>query len=262
MAADREDALEILGLPEDADLKAAHRAFRRLARSCHPDLHGGDPEMEKSFKRLSAAYRLAQTELEKAFRRRGGAPSLHRGKDLFYRVRLPFRLAAMGGAVSVRFQRPGFCSRCAGSGKAWCRTCGGKGEVKNPVQLKIRIPAGIEEGTQIRLRGCGGENRTGGRNGNLHVAVQIQPHPRLSRRGLDVYSDAEVPRWLLWRGGEIEVETLRGKEKLKIPPFTRPGKIMQLEGRGAVRRRGASAERGDHFVRILREAGDRLTEGW
>ncbi|MDA1001144.1 MAG: DnaJ domain-containing protein [bacterium] len=261
VAVDREEAFALLGLAEDAEPEAAHRAFRRLARSCHPDLYGGKPEMEKSFKRLSAAYRLARAELEIALRRRAEAPPPHRGRDLFYRVRLPFRLAAMGGVVSVRFKRPHFCHRCAGSGQPWCRPCGGVGEIKKTVHLKIRIPAGIEEDAQIRLRGCGGRDRTGERSGDLYVAVRIRPHPRLHRRGLDIYSDAEVPRCLLWKGGEIEVETLGGSEKLKILPFTRPGKTLQLEGRGVVRGRGASAEKGDHFIRILREAGDALPGG-
>lgn len=246
----RAQAFETLGLFPEADREAIRQAFHRQALACHPDLHPGRPELERRFKELSAAYRLVLEEEAPP------APSIpRRGRDLFFRLTLSFLQAALGGEASVRYPKPYPCPRCAGRG---CSRCGGHGEAEERVRLRVRVPAGVEEGEVLRLRRAGGRGAPGTEPGDLFLSVSIRPHPVLHRRRLDIYSEAEVPRARLWEGGTIHVNTLRGARQVFLLPFTPEGKIIQLRGQGVTRRRGSITEAGDHFVRVAAPAAQAI----
>jgi DnaJ-class molecular chaperone len=240
----RTQAFELLGLPPEAGREALRQAFRREALACHPDLHPGRPDLERRFKELSGAYSAALAE-EVPGALLPEAP--RRGRDLFFRLTLSFHQAALGGEAAIRYPRPFPCPRCAGQG---CRRCRSTGEAEERVRLRVRVPAGVEEGEVIRLRRAGGIGAPGEEPGGLYLSVSIRPHPVLRRRGLDIHSEAEVPRARLWEGGTIQVATLRGTCQVFLFPFTPEGKIVQLRGQGILRERGGSLDAGDHFVRI------------
>lgn len=240
----RTRALDALGLPPGAGREAVRQAFRREALACHPDLHPGRPDLERRFKDLAGAYRAALAE-EAPGALLPEAP--RRGRDLFFRMTLSFHQAALGGEAAIRYPRPFPCPRCAGRG---CRRCRGTGEAEERVRLRVRVPAGVEEGEVIRLRRAGGIGAPGAEPGGLYLSVSVRPHTVLRRRGLDIHSEAEVPRARLWEGGTIQVGTLRGTCQVFLLPFTPEGKIVQLRGQGILRERGGSLEAGDHFVRI------------
>ena len=239
----RARALETLGLSPDAGREAIRRAFRRHALACHPDLHPGRPGLEERFRELAEAYHLALAEDETP------APPAppRRGRDLSFRLALPFLQAALGGEALLRYPKPFPCPRCAGRG---CRRCGGKGESLERARLRARVPAGVEEGEVLRLRAAGGLGAPGAAPGDLYLSVSIRPHPVFRRRGPDIHSEAAIPRARLWEGGTIRVGTLRGTRQVFLLPYTPEGKIVQLRGEGIRRERGGEAEAGDHFVRI------------
>ncbi len=244
----RTQALGILGLPPGAGPQAIRRAFRRLAFACHPDLHAGRPDLEGHFKALAAAYRTALEEDPPP----PGPPAPLRGRDLRFRLNLDFLQAALGTEIRVRFPRPALCPRCeARPERRGCTRCGGRGEAEARASLRIRVPAGVEEGETLRLRGGGGAGRGGGEAGDLYLLVSVRPHPRFRRRGLDIWSDLEVPRSRLAEGGTVQAPALRGAFRIFLLPMTPPGRIVQLRGEGIRRRRGEAWEGGDQFVRIV-----------
>ncbi|MEK6709094.1 MAG: DnaJ C-terminal domain-containing protein [Nitrospinota bacterium] len=248
----RAQALEILGLPPEADREAVRQAFRRQALACHPDLHPGRPELERRFKRMAEAYRLA---LEENSSPGGSLDFPRRGRDLFFRLTLSFLQAALGGEVALRYPKPHHCPRCAGRAPG-CTRCGGRGEAESPARLRVRVPAGVEDREVLRIRWAGGIGAPGGEPGGLYLSVSVRPHPLLRRRGLDIHSEVEVPRARLWEGGTIQVNTLRGVRQIFLLPFTPEGKIIQLRGQGIFRERGGITEAGDHFARLAVPASE------
>ena len=249
----RTQALETLGLGPEAGRKAIRQAFRRQVLACHPDLHPGRPDLEQRFKALSGAYRQALADGEPGAPAPSAPPGPRRGRDLFFRLTLSFLQAALGGEAAIRYPKPFPCPRCAGRG---CRRCLGTGESEERVRLRLRVPAGVEEGEILRLRRAGGIGAPGAEPGDLYLSASIRPHPVLKRRGLDIHSEAEVPRSRLWEGGTVQVATLRGTHQVFLLPFTPEGKIVQLRGQGVLRGRGGAIEAGDHFVRIAVPASE------
>jgi molecular chaperone DnaJ len=158
-----------------------------------------------------------------------------------------------------RISRP--CDSCAGSG--WvvadpCASCRGSGRLEGQKSLKVRIPAGIEDGMRLRVAGEGEAGIGGGPPGDLYVVVHVRKHALFAREGPDL--ECEVPISLVQAalGAEIEVPTLEGKVGMRIPEGTQPGKVMRLRGKGLPSLRGG--ERGDQFVRIFVEVPTKLSE--
>lgn len=151
------------------------------------------------------------------------------------------------------------CSNCAGEGEIpeeKCQMCRGAGVVKNAREVKIKIPAGIDDGATIRLGGKGGADKKGP-NGDLYVNVRVKPHSRLRRNGHDIESIVAVPMVIAALGGETEVETVDGKVTLKIPAGTQSSKVFKLSERGVPGI--GNRKRGDHMVTVVVEIPTKLS---
>jgi molecular chaperone DnaJ len=142
------------------------------------------------------------------------------------------------------------CPRCQGDGKiveAPCETCRGDGRVERKRSLRVSIPAGIDEGHQIRLSNEGEVGPRGGPAGSLYVAIHVAPHPELKRDGTELYFEASVGIAQAALGTRILVPTVEGEEDVEVKPGTQPGTEIRLRGRGVPHLRRAGA-RGDLHV--------------
>lgn len=153
------------------------------------------------------------------------------------------------------------CHYCSGTGKEIkekCTTCHGKGTVKKQKKIHIKIPAGIDNGQQIRVAGKGEPGINGGPAGDLYVVVQVKPHEFFQRDGDDIFCDMPITFAQAALGDEIEVPTVHGKVKLKIPAGIQTGKTFRLRGKGVPNVRGYG--HGDQNVRIRVITPTNLTE--
>jgi molecular chaperone DnaJ len=151
------------------------------------------------------------------------------------------------------------CPACRGEGqlnKHPCKTCRGEGRHRAERTLTVKIPAGIEDGMQLRLSGEGGGGLAGGPAGDLYVLVRIAEHGLFVRDGADLYCDIPVTFPQLALGAEITVPVLNGTETLTIPPGTQPHEILRLRGQGMPRLR--ERRRGDVCYRVILEIPRKL----
>jgi molecular chaperone DnaJ len=159
------------------------------------------------------------------------------------------------------FQTTAACRNCAGTGKMIknpCRECDGQGRIHNDKRLDIKIPAGIEEGTRLRIADEGEAGELGGPNGDLYVVMHIKPHKIFEREDNDIYMDLPITFIQAALGTEIEVPTLKDKTKIKIAPGTQPGTIMRLAGKGIPSLRGYGT--GSQMIKIDVEVPKKLTK--
>jgi molecular chaperone DnaJ len=137
---------------------------------------------------------------------------------------------------SVRFQQITICPACHGKGtqiEQPCKTCGGYGKIEKQETLLITLPPGIEDGTILRITGHGlPADKPEMPHGNLHVSVYAKPDPRFRRRGADLWRSETIEAIDAMLGTEIEVPTLDGKIKVKIPPGSQPDEILRIKGKG------------------------------
>ncbi|MCJ7734371.1 MAG: molecular chaperone DnaJ, partial [Anaerolineales bacterium] len=141
------------------------------------------------------------------------------------------------------------CPVCSGRGKiieTHCPTCSGRGRVRNNARKKVSIPAGVDDGTRIRLAGEGQPGENNGPPGDLYLLVRVHPHKYFRRRDNDILLDLNVNVAQATLGAEVQVPTVEGDVKLKIPAGTQPGKIIRMRGRGVPHLRSSS--RGDQLV--------------
>ncbi|MFO7264954.1 MAG: molecular chaperone DnaJ [Limnochordales bacterium] len=152
------------------------------------------------------------------------------------------------------------CPRCRGEGRfpeTPCSRCGGAGVAQERRRVTVRIPAGIDSGYRIRLRGEGEAGLRGGPPGDLYFLVRVRPHKLFRRDGADIILEQPIPFWQAALGGEIEVPTLEGTHKLHIPEGTQHGAEFRLRGLGVPRMGGYG--RGDQVVRVKIEIPRKLT---
>ena len=143
------------------------------------------------------------------------------------------------------------CPRCGGKGKIIstpCKSCGGSGQVRQRKTLKVTIPAGIDNGQIVSLRGQGNAGKNGGPAGDLQIVITVQPHPLFRREGTNVYCDAPITFTQAVLGGELEIPTIDGKVKYDIPEGTQTGTTFRLRGKGIPNVNGRG--RGDQFVTV------------
>ena len=147
------------------------------------------------------------------------------------------------------FQLTQTCSRCSGQGSVIstpCPDCRGEGRSKVTRELKIKIPAGMYSGSHLRVRGEGEAGTTS--RGNLYVLINVKQHPIFERHNNDIICEINISVVKAILGGEIEVPTLNGKVKMKIPAGTQPNRIFRLRDKGIPDVHGRG--RGDELVRI------------
>lgn len=172
------------------------------------------------------------------------------------------------GTVQVRRQTPmgvfastSPCSKCGGTGKIIhqpCATCQGSGRVRKRKTIKISIPAGIDNGQTISLRGQGHAGKNGGGPGDLLVTVMVQPHEIFRREGTSVFCEAPITFTQAVLGAELEIPTIDGKVKYSIPEGTQTGTVFRLKGKGIPALNGRG--RGDQYVTVALETPRNLNK--
>ena len=171
----------------------------------------------------------------------------------------PVTCTTCGGIGQVRMQQGFFsvqqtCPRCHGSGKMItdpCGSCHGHGRVEEHKTLSVKVPAGVDTGDRIRLSGEGEAGAMGGPSGDLYVVVNVREHAIFQRDGKHLYCEVPISFADAALGGELEVPTLDGRVKLKIPEGTQTGKMFRLRGKGVAQVRGGGA--GDLMCKVAVE---------
>lgn len=172
------------------------------------------------------------------------------------------------GQVNVRqntpfgqFMNVRTCDRCGGTGKVIsdpCTVCQGRGTVRKSVKLKVKIPAGIDNGQAVSMAGQGEPGTHGGPAGNLLVSVRVKPHSILERDGYDVFLDKKISIVQATLGDVVLIDTIDGKVELTIPGGTQNGAMFKMRGRGIQKLQSSS--RGDQYVRVTVEVPKRVSE--
>jgi molecular chaperone DnaJ len=166
-----------------------------------------------------------------------------------------------GQVISSRgfFQVSQTCPRCRGVGQIIekpCRACDGEGRAENTSRIKLKIPAGIADGSRLRSSGNGEAGIRGGPAGDLYVVIHIKEHPIFQREDDNLYCEVPISFTLAALGGEIPVPTLEGKANLKVPAGTQSGQVFKLRGKGVANVN--ARDQGDLFARLLVEVPTRL----
>ena len=161
---------------------------------------------------------------------------------------------------SMRTSAP--CPKCGGEGKIIsdpCPKCGGKGTVRRQRTITVTIPAGIDNGQALTLRGEGEPGKRGGPSGDLYVAISVRPHRKFRRDGVNLYSEMNISFAQAALGDELNIETLKESVKETIPEGTQPDTVLRVRGQGVPVLRNPS-QRGDLFVTLKIEVPKRLNE--
>jgi molecular chaperone DnaJ len=144
-----------------------------------------------------------------------------------------------------------YCGACGGTGRKItkiCKACGGRGKKVQTESIKVKIPAGVDSGSRVRIRGMGGAGQGGAPAGDLQIEITVRPHPVFTRKGENIYVDLPVTFGEAALGSKIEVPTLDGISAMTLPPGTQGGQKFKLSGKGfPVPKTGV---RGDQFVTI------------
>ena len=277
------DYYQVLGLSRDADATAIKKAYRKLALKYHPDKNPGDKQAEEQFKEITEAYavlsdpekkqqydqfgeagfhqRFSQEDIFRGFdvgdlfrefgiggddifshlfgggRGRaafhgGGRQRQIKGQDYSMPVAIPLRQAATGGERRIAFSHDG-----------------------QNESLQVRIPAGVETGQRLRVPGKGGPSPTGGPPGDLYLEITVQSDPVFSREGQDLFVTVPVPFSGACLGDAVEVPTLDGAKRVKVPAGMTSGGKIRLRGFGV----GVEGKKGDLYAVIEVRVPDKLT---
>lgn len=159
------------------------------------------------------------------------------------------------------FQSQAACPNCRGTGKiikSPCTKCSGSGKTRRSRTLSVHIPAGIDEGQSIQLRGQGGAGANGGPAGDVIVTIGIRPHPVFTREGSDVICEIPISFTQAALGDTLQVPTIDGKIEYKVPEGTQPGTVFRMKGKGIQNVNGRG--RGDQYVRVSLEVPKNLSD--
>lgn len=345
--ADKRDYYEVLGVDKSADADTIKKAYRKMAKQYHPDLHPGDKEAEAKFKEVNEAYDVLSDDQKKQIYDQYGHEGLdpssgmggggfggfgggfdfgdigdifgsffgggggggarrnapQRGEDLSIRLTLNFEEAAFGCKKEISYSRVEACSECSGSGaakgttpetctrchgtgsvtvtqrtmfgmmqtqkqcdacrgrgktvKTPCKNCNGKGYVKLTKRLDVSIPAGIDNGGRICLRGQGNAGANGGNYGDLYIIIALRAHEIFERDNYDIYCEVPVSYADLVLGAEIDVPTLEGTVKYNIPEGTQTGTQFCIRGKGITKVNSSS--KGDLYFTVALETPRNLS---
>jgi len=279
---DYKDYYKILGVSKSASEKEIKAAYRKLARKYHPDVNQGDAKAEARFKEVNEAHEvLSDPEKRRRYDELGSDWSRYQSAPA------GGGYGPFGGGGQVRVdpsEFPGFSdffrtffgggfSGFGNAGGGFEERSGRGADVEHEIELtleevmkgatrtlnlsadggktkktvEVKIPAGIKEGSRVRVAGEGGPSRGGHPRGDLYLRVRLLPHARFERRGDDLQTGVQVPLTTLVLGGEADVPTLDGPVGIKIPAGTGPGKTFRLRGHGLPR----SGGRGDLLANVM-----------
>jgi len=184
-----------------------------------------------------------------------------RGQDIDHPIEVTLEEAYHGSTRIIELQAESPCDVCGGKGaiaNAPCYACRGLGRVLKPQRLEVKIPAGVKDGSRVRVAGKGGSGYGGGSSGDLYLVVSVKSHHLFQRKDNDLHVEVPVFMTDAILGDEVEVPTLKGKVSLKIPPETQNGKVFRLTGQG-MPRMGAT-KKGDLFAKVRVVLPTNLTE--
>jgi molecular chaperone DnaJ len=178
----------------------------------------------------------------------------------------PAMCTGCGGRGQVRYSQGFFavartCPQCGGAGKVIkdpCAACGGAGRVREDKKLSVKIPAGVDEGSRLRIGNEGEAGLNGGPSGDLYVFISVKPHQKFTRRDYDIHSEQSISVTAATLGSEIAADTIDGPETLRIPPGTQPNQVFRLRGKGVQFLQ--SPGRGDHYVHVSVRVPTTLTD--
>lgn len=272
MATATRDFYEVLGVGRDASADDIRRAYRKLARTFHPDVNK-EPGAEERFKEVSEAYdvlsdpdkRAKYDRFGAAWRQAGGGPQPGSGGGFdpgdFGGVRVEFGEGDLGDFGDVfeslfggRRGRGaggfgGFAARGADHEAVLELTLeeaarGGRRSVTlgDGRSYEVSIPVGVRDGQRIRLAGEGGQGAGGGPSGDLFLRVRIKPHPRFRLEGRDLHVEVPVSPWEAALGATVDVPTLDGTAKVKVPAGSSSGRRLRLRGQGFPGPRGGHGD--------------------
>ncbi len=210
------------------------------------DLFGGRTPRGRGFRSTGARF--------------GGrsARAPRRGNDLAAEIRIPFLESLSGGKRSLKLAREKACPACAGSGDksgGLCPGCGGRGVVPGHATIEVKIPAGIDDGSVLRLAGQGAPGTRGGPAGDLLITLRVEPHADLRREGSDLRARVTIPLATALLGGKVEAPTAKGTALLTVPAGTQPGDVLRMAGLGV----SFAGRTGDELVEITVELPGKLT---
>ena len=178
----------------------------------------------------------------------------------------PVSCSGCGGRGQIRYSQGFFamartCPQCGGAGKVIkdpCVTCSGAGRLRETKSLAVKIPAGVDDGSRLRVAGEGEAGWNGGPAGDLYVFISVREHPTFTRRDYDIHSEHPVSFTQAALGAETKIDTLDGKETLRIPPGTQPNQVFRVRGKGVQFLDGSG--RGDHYVHVVVRIPSSLTD--
>lgn len=178
----------------------------------------------------------------------------------------PIICSSCGGSGYIRYNQGFFsvsktCSKCGGTGRIIrdsCFDCAGTGKIKVEHELTVKIPAGVDSGSKLKVSGEGEIGEFGGPRGDLYIFVNVKEHEFFKREGINIYCSVPISFVKAVFGGEVEVPTLDGKEKIEIPPGTPSGRVFKLKGKGLPRVGGT--HRGDQIITVYIDVPKKLNE--
>jgi len=182
----------------------------------------------------------------------GGGGERGKGEDVEAAIEISLEEAFRGTSRTISLEVDEPCPTCGGAGhkgRTPCETCRGTGWAKGRRHLDVKVPAGVETGSRVRVAGEGPGGLAGGARGDLYLRVTVRPDPRFELRGKDLHLDLPVPAADAALGAEVQIPTLKGSVSMKIPPETSSGKTFRIPGYGMPHLKGGGT--GDQFVRVL-----------
>ena len=265
------DYYSIMGVSRAVSDKDLKTAYRRLAHQYHPDVNPGNKATEEKFKEINQAYEVLSDsekrkkydrygdqwqdadQFDEAARRQGDRESdfsggrqesefgrqttrIRQGQDIEYPIEITLEEAYNGTVRNISTQSEVPCIGCGGTGRIrnmTCSVCQGTGRMLQIKHLQVKIPAGVNNGSRVRIAGKGQTGLARGAAGDLYLIIEVQHHTLFKRKEDDLYVDAFVPLTAAMLGGEIQVPTLKGTQiALKIPPETQNEQVFRLVGQG------------------------------
>ena len=278
------DYYEVLGVKKGASMEELKKAYRKLAVKYHPDKNPGDKQAEERFKEINEAYAVLSDPKKKEQFDQFGSNNFHQRysqEDIFRGFNVDDLFKDQGFGTEDIFSRL-FGGAMRGQRGGGGRMAAAKGEDYNMEvqvtfrdaydgadkriaylrdgvreELSVKIPAGIENGAKLRVAGRGGAGRGGGTAGDIYLTVNVGGDPHFQREGADIVLPLEVRFSQAALGGSVDVPTMEGTKRIKIPAGIQTGTKVRLKGLGFPQ--GGKKERGDMYVRIGVKVPEKLT---